>query len=192
MHPSVPIRETRGTAVSGRAQLVSFRTFALWRSYKVKQSYLQSWTGHEAPRFQDNRHKQEVRLLVLCSCHLYPQKIFLVLIYVRDWVNPRSIVRPEGLYQLKVTVTTYWIEPVTFRLLAKCFNQLRHRVPSEKVVTFLIWTEACPVTDTHTHTRARAHTHTHPRAHITIHHGASRNNEVKVRVRYLRFRSEVL
>jgi len=36
-----------------------------------------------APRFQDNRHIKVVRLLALRIGHLYPLKIFLVLISVR-------------------------------------------------------------------------------------------------------------
>jgi hypothetical protein len=65
---------------------------------KVKQS-------HYRPRFQDSRYVNVVRLSALRTGRLYPQEIFLVLISVRGWVNPRTIVRPEGLCQWKIPVT---------------------------------------------------------------------------------------
>ena len=95
---------------------------------KGKAVPLQAWRGPEGsrkfrlPDFHDIRHMKVVRLSASRTGRLYPQEMFLILIFTRGWVDPRAMVRSEGNMSLKNPVTPPGIVPGTVRLVAQRLN----------------------------------------------------------------------
>jgi hypothetical protein len=66
-----------------------------------------------------------VRLPALSAGRRLPTGRFRVLMYVRESVDPRAIVRLEGLGLLKNPMASSEIETATYRLVAKCLIAVR-------------------------------------------------------------------
>ena len=77
---------------------------------KVKPSHYRPGQAQRVPGSQISwqRHRMVVRLSALCTGHFYPQKILLVLISVRGWVDPRAIVRSGGFSVNEKSTDTSW------------------------------------------------------------------------------------
>jgi len=91
---------------------------------------LQAWTGPggskrlRLPDFNKSAHEGGKVVSPMYRPPLPPGNI-----PIRGCVDPTAIVRPEGLCQWKMPMTPSAIEPATFRVVAQCLNQQRHRVP---------------------------------------------------------------
>jgi len=84
-----------------------------------------AWTGPEVskrkrlPKYQDSRYMNVVRLSALQTGRLYTPG---------DIRGTRFFQRPSRL-KGQIPMTQSENEPATFRLVARCLNQNRHRVP---------------------------------------------------------------
>jgi hypothetical protein len=72
----------------------------------------------EAPTFLDDRLTDGGEVVSLTRQSPFTPGIFFVLISVRRRVDPRAIVRLEGLGKLKNPMISSGIGPATFRLVA--------------------------------------------------------------------------
>jgi hypothetical protein len=91
----------------------------------------------EALRFQECRRMELLSLSALRTDRLYTTGNIPGTISVRDWVELRAIVLPEGLCQWKIPIKPSGIEPATFGLVAQCLNQPPHRVHQLRNCQFL-------------------------------------------------------
>jgi hypothetical protein len=83
-----------------------------------------------------------VRLSTLSIGRLYLLENIPVLISVRGRVNPKA----GRIISVKNSKTLSGIDPATFRLVAQCLNQLRHRETTEKILAIYFCVKSCSET----------------------------------------------
>ena len=101
---------------------------------KGKAFLLEAWSGPEGSRrlrFPDYKTTAQDVGKVVSLTHRppLPQEMFLILISVRGWVDPRVIVRSKGLCQWKIPMTPSGIEPATLQVVAQHLNHCATAVP---------------------------------------------------------------
>jgi len=100
-----PLEAWTGPECSRRLRLPDFKTVGTWRWYGCQPCAPAAFT---------------------------PRKYSWFSFLLESESTPRSYVRPKGLCQGKIPMIPPGIEPATFRFIAQCLNQLRHRVPPKR------------------------------------------------------------
>ena len=81
-----------------------------------------------------------VKLSASRTGRLYPQEMFLVLIFTSVWVDPGAMERSDGNMSLKNPVTPPGIDSATVRLVAQLLNHYATPNPKYKNVNILLLT----------------------------------------------------
>ena len=111
-------------------------------SEKCKTVPLQAWTGPEGSRklrLPDfvTTAQDGGRLSTSRTGGLYPKEILPVLISVRDWIDPKAIVRSEEFYANEKSIDTSWDRTSDLPIFSTVPEQLSYRGPPPKSVN--IW-----------------------------------------------------
>jgi hypothetical protein len=92
-----------------------------------------------ASRFSWHSALEDGKVVTLTHRPPLPPGMFLVLIFTRDWIDPRAMVRSEGNMSLKNPVTRPGIDPGTVRLVAQRLFHYATPGPSYSQLCLTIW-----------------------------------------------------